>query len=148
MGILRARHDIEQDTEILTRYWHKKKDAWQNIFKCECCACPPLFLTSSVNGLITLLYYFAIFLCLQSILKILFCLKTDIGFQKNVRSRVLKREWVGDWSFLVTAFHTVDGCVVVVYGYMYQCVCIEKKTFDIRKRKLTPTGENRSFSIL
>ena len=39
MGILRARHDIEQDTEILTRYWHKKKDAWQNIFKCECCAC-------------------------------------------------------------------------------------------------------------
>ena len=116
MGILRARHDIEQDTEILTRYWHKKKDAWQNIFKCECCACPPLFLTSSVNGLITLLYYFAIFLCLQSILKILFCLKTDIGFQKNVRSRVLKREWVGDWSFLVTAFHTVDGCVVVVYG--------------------------------
>ena len=27
MGILRARHDIEQDTEILTRYWHKKKDA-------------------------------------------------------------------------------------------------------------------------
>jgi len=35
MGILRARHDIEQDTEILTRYWHKKKDAWQNIFKCE-----------------------------------------------------------------------------------------------------------------
>jgi len=109
---------------------------------------PPLFLTSSVNGLITLLYYFAIFLCLQSILKILFCLKTDIGFEKNVRSRVLKREWVGDWSFLVTAFHTVDGCVVVVYGYMYQCVCIEKKTFDIRKRKLTPTGENRSYSIL
>jgi len=39
MGILRARRDIEQDTEILTRYWHKKKDAWQNIFKCECCAC-------------------------------------------------------------------------------------------------------------
>jgi len=33
IGILRARHDIEQDTEILTRYWHKKKDAWQNIFK-------------------------------------------------------------------------------------------------------------------
>jgi len=27
VGILRARHDIEQDTEILTRYWHKKKDA-------------------------------------------------------------------------------------------------------------------------
>ena len=39
MGILHARHDIEQDTEILTRYWHKKKEAWQNIFKCECCAC-------------------------------------------------------------------------------------------------------------
>jgi len=39
MGILRARHDIEQDTEILTRHWHKKKDAWQNIFKCECCSC-------------------------------------------------------------------------------------------------------------
>ena len=39
MGILRARHDIEQDTEILTRYWHNKKDAWQNIFVCECCAC-------------------------------------------------------------------------------------------------------------
>ena len=30
-GILRARHDIEQDTEILTRYWHNKKDAWQYI---------------------------------------------------------------------------------------------------------------------
>jgi len=27
MGILRARHNIEEDTEILTRYWHKKKDA-------------------------------------------------------------------------------------------------------------------------
>jgi len=39
MGILRARRDIEQDTEILTRYWRNKKDAWQNIFKCECCAC-------------------------------------------------------------------------------------------------------------
>jgi len=39
MGILRARKDIEKDTEILTRYWHKEKDAWQNIFKCECCAC-------------------------------------------------------------------------------------------------------------
>jgi len=39
MGILRARLDIEKNTEILTRYWHKKKDAWQNIFKCECCAC-------------------------------------------------------------------------------------------------------------
>ena len=39
MGILRAKHDIEQDTEILTRYWHNKKDAWQNIFVCECCAC-------------------------------------------------------------------------------------------------------------
>ena len=39
MGILRARHDIEKDTEILTRYWHKKKDVWQNIFRCECCAC-------------------------------------------------------------------------------------------------------------
>jgi len=39
MEILRARHDIEQDTEIWTRYWHKKKDARQNIFKCECCAC-------------------------------------------------------------------------------------------------------------
>jgi len=39
MGILRARKDIEKDTEILTRYWHKNKDAWQNIFECECCAC-------------------------------------------------------------------------------------------------------------
>jgi len=39
MGILRARQDIENDTEILTRYWHKKKDAWQIIFKCEYCAC-------------------------------------------------------------------------------------------------------------
>jgi len=39
MGILRAKHDIEQDTEILTRYWHNKKDAWRNIFVCECCAC-------------------------------------------------------------------------------------------------------------
>jgi len=39
MGILRARKDIEKDTEILTRYWHKEKDAWQNIFECECCAC-------------------------------------------------------------------------------------------------------------
>jgi len=39
MGILRARKDIEKDTEILTRYWHRDKDAWQNIFECECCAC-------------------------------------------------------------------------------------------------------------
>jgi len=39
MAILRARRDIEKDSEILTRYWHKKKDAWQNIFECECCAC-------------------------------------------------------------------------------------------------------------
>jgi len=39
MGIPRARKDIEKDTEILTRYWHKEKDAWQNIFECECCAC-------------------------------------------------------------------------------------------------------------
>ena len=39
MRILRARHDIEKDTEILTRYWHKKEDAWQKIFVCECCAC-------------------------------------------------------------------------------------------------------------
>jgi len=39
MAILRARKDIEKDTEILTRYWHKEKDAWQNIFECECCAC-------------------------------------------------------------------------------------------------------------
>jgi len=39
MGILRARQDIEQDTEILTRYWHTKKDAWHNIFECQCCAC-------------------------------------------------------------------------------------------------------------
>ena len=39
MGILRARHDIEKDTEILTRYWHQNEDAWQNIFTCECCAC-------------------------------------------------------------------------------------------------------------
>jgi len=39
MGILRARKDIEPDTEILTRYWHTKKDAWHNIFVCQCCAC-------------------------------------------------------------------------------------------------------------
>ena len=39
MRILRARHDIEKDTEILTQYWHKKEDAWQKIFVCECCAC-------------------------------------------------------------------------------------------------------------
>jgi len=39
MAILRARKDIEKDTEILTRYWHKEKDAWQNIFECRCCAC-------------------------------------------------------------------------------------------------------------
>jgi len=39
MAIVRARKDIEQDTEILTRYWHKEKDAWQNIFECEYCAC-------------------------------------------------------------------------------------------------------------
>ena len=39
MGILRARQDIEKDTEILTRYWHTKKDAWHNIFECQCCAC-------------------------------------------------------------------------------------------------------------
>jgi len=39
MGILRARQDIEQDTEILTRYWHTKRDAWHNIFECQCCAC-------------------------------------------------------------------------------------------------------------
>jgi len=38
MGILRARQDIEIDTEILTRYWHTKKDAWHNIFECQCCA--------------------------------------------------------------------------------------------------------------
>ena len=39
MAILRARRDIGKDSEILTRYWHKEKDAWQNIFDCECCAC-------------------------------------------------------------------------------------------------------------
>jgi len=39
MGILRARQDIEIDMEILTRYWHTKKDAWHNIFECQCCAC-------------------------------------------------------------------------------------------------------------
>jgi len=39
MAILRARRDIEKDSEILKRYWHKKKDAWQNKFECECCAC-------------------------------------------------------------------------------------------------------------
>jgi len=27
MAILRARRDIEKDSEILTRYWHKEKDA-------------------------------------------------------------------------------------------------------------------------
>jgi len=26
-------------TEILKRYWHTKKDAWHNIFVCQCCAC-------------------------------------------------------------------------------------------------------------
>ena len=31
MGILRAKKDIEPDTEILTRYWHTTKDAWHNI---------------------------------------------------------------------------------------------------------------------
>ena len=50
---------IEQDTEILTRYWHNKKDAWQNIFVCECCACtnhtrhasdPPELEAKSANG--------------------------------------------------------------------------------------------------
>jgi len=39
MAILRARKDIEKDAEILTRYWHKEKDAWQNIFECQCCTC-------------------------------------------------------------------------------------------------------------
>jgi len=39
MAILRARKDIDKDTEVLTRYWHKEKDAWQNIFECQCCAC-------------------------------------------------------------------------------------------------------------
>jgi len=39
MAILRAREDIEKDMEIWTRYWHKEKDAWQNIFECQCCAC-------------------------------------------------------------------------------------------------------------
>jgi len=39
MAILRARKDIEKDTEILTRYWHKEKDAWQSIFDSQCCAC-------------------------------------------------------------------------------------------------------------
>jgi len=39
IAILRARRDIEKDSEILTRYWPKEKDAWQNIFECECCAC-------------------------------------------------------------------------------------------------------------
>ena len=39
MAILRARKEIEKDTKILTRYWHKEKDAWQNKFECQCCAC-------------------------------------------------------------------------------------------------------------
>ena len=39
LGILRAKNVIEPDTEILTRYWHTKKDAWHNIFVCQCCAC-------------------------------------------------------------------------------------------------------------
>ena len=39
LGILRAKNDIEPDTEILTRYWHTTKDAWLNIFVCQCCAC-------------------------------------------------------------------------------------------------------------
>ena len=39
MAILRASKDIEKDAEILTRCWHKDKDAWQNMFECQCCAC-------------------------------------------------------------------------------------------------------------
>jgi len=39
MGILRAKKDIEPDTEILTRHWRTTKDAWHNIFECQCCAC-------------------------------------------------------------------------------------------------------------
>jgi len=39
MAILRARRDIEKDTEILTRYWHQEKDAWRSTFECKCCAC-------------------------------------------------------------------------------------------------------------
>jgi len=39
MALLCARCDIEKGTEILTRYWHQDKDAWQNIFDCQCCAC-------------------------------------------------------------------------------------------------------------
>jgi len=39
MAILRARGDIEKDTETLARYWHQGKDAWLNIFECQCCAC-------------------------------------------------------------------------------------------------------------
>ena len=31
--------DIEPGTDILTRYWHTKKDAWYNIFVYQCCAC-------------------------------------------------------------------------------------------------------------
>jgi len=38
MAILRARCDTRKDTEILIRYWHLDKDAWQNIFDCQCCA--------------------------------------------------------------------------------------------------------------
>jgi len=33
MTILRARRDIEKKSEIFTRYWLKKNDAWQNIFE-------------------------------------------------------------------------------------------------------------------
>ena len=39
IAILRTRKDIEKGTEILTRYWHKEKDARKNIFECQCCAC-------------------------------------------------------------------------------------------------------------
>ena len=38
-GSYEPKKDIEPDTEILTRYWHTTKDAWHNIFACQCCAC-------------------------------------------------------------------------------------------------------------
>jgi len=41
MVLLRTRCqcDIEEDNEMLSRYWHQDKDAWQNIFDCQCGAC-------------------------------------------------------------------------------------------------------------
>jgi len=35
----RARNNITRRTEILTKYWQEDKDAWQNDFDCQRCAC-------------------------------------------------------------------------------------------------------------